>query len=514
MAERNGEAVTFRNWDGGEYGIMDPGLAGRAEKQMFTGTNVMRYRTGLIGPRPGLKALSFTSPPTGTPMGGGAFLETGDDKFWALLKTGASSYAVHEFATSAETVSSAYSGTLPSTVSFNLAPGGGSGTVTYINVAGAGVYKLNHATDAASLIDTDPQGNVIGIYGVRLLANNGDTIWYSDAADFDTFGATSYVEVAGFSNSFYAPFRDGIVIGTSGGIFHILTGVLGATTTIRELSRGGGPPTPFHAVRVADDKIWYWNSDYLYPSMFNGAIHERYDWLSFPNPDGDTFWEGAYPSRQMVASSWVGTNDWVTYGFGSPNTCVFQHDVMSKHDLALPYAPAAAFEFLGKTHVLLCPEDDTLDTADTMKAYYFSPGYRDRPAFTSDPYGRPGDESDTPLDASFTTPEWWEDKGHEIRVNQVIVDYEAWNSGSTGNAGFDVQVDMLHRARADGVTTGTSLTGLDASQAGLSTSGTTGRAVVNVDGTYGGGFQITIDNIKSCAIRSVTAVLSPSTRRA
>lgn len=515
MGERNGNAVTFRGWEGGEYGLLDPGVAGRSDKQMFTGSNVMLYRTGLLGPRPGIKEVAFTTPPAGVPVGGGAYFSATDVVFWGLLKTGASAYNVYNYNVTAGTVSAAYAQTdaLPTALTHNVAPGGGAGTATFVNLVGHGLYQLDHVGADVHLVSTSPSGDVVGAYGVRMIANNAQTLWYSDANAWSTIGALSYIEISGFSNSFYAPFRDGLIIGTSGGIFNILTGVLGATAVIRELSRGGGPSNPFAALRTADDKIWYWNQTDRFPSMFNGAIHKRYDHLLLDEVSSGAAWVGAIPQRAMAACDWVGTDDWVTYGHGTVDTLMYLNKIMSQHDLGTTYVPGAAFP-LGDAHLLLCPASSALATTGTPKAYYFAPGLHDRPAFTSDTTAQPGDGSDGPLYAWFETPEWWDDQGHEVRVVQVIVDYTGWDTGAAGdNVGFQVEVTTLHRAGAIDTTTSSLVTVADGMAASFDVGGTVKRAQVSIDGKYGGGFQVGIYSIENCAIRSITAILSQDPRR-
>lgn len=503
MAERYGNAITFKGWEGGDYGILTPDEAGRSEKQMFAGDNVLRYRTGLLGPRPGLKPLTFTSPPDGKPLGAGTTSTSGI--IWVLTETG-SGYEIREWDITAGTVGAPYSGSMPSSFPFALKSEAGTGTSTWISVAGAGVYELNHTANTISLTDADPGGFLMTSNGIRALANDGARLWFSDANDFDVYGPNSYVDVSGFSISFAAPFRDGLIVGTAGGIFHMITGVLGASTNVRELSRGGSPISPFHALRVADDKVWFYNQAEPFPSMFNGSIHQRFDYLE--TGAESTFFE-KLPSRHMVAADWLGTNDWV--GYGDESAHIFANDVFTKHSFSgLGDGFGAAFS-LGDHHLLI----DSYGTGDPLEMLYFAPGLFDRPAFDGDDWAMPGDGSTTPVDAWFSTPEWWDEQGHQVRVQQVIVDYVGWDCGAAGNAGFTVQVDMLHRWAAIDTVYGTPVTGLDEPQSSFSSGrlGTTGRAVVNVSEGFGGGFQVTIADIACCAIKSVTVVLSAETMR-
>jgi len=506
MGERHGDAIVFRDWSGGEFGILDPGVAGRSEKQMFTGDNVLRYRTGLLGPRPGLKTVTFTSPPDGTPLGSGT---TSSGSLWVLTQTGGG-YEVREWNPDTGVVGSAYSGSLPAAVPFAIKTEVANGTGSWISVPSAGVYKLNHTSDAASLVDTDPAGFVITQYGLRAVANTGSRLWYSNANDPDTWGAASYLDLSGFSISFMAPFRDGMIVGTAGGIFHILTGVLGATTVVRELSRGGSPVSPFHALRVADDKVWFYNQAEPYPSMFNGAIHQRFDYLTNETVPTASF-NGKLPFRNMQPTTWAGTNDWFTYGLQNGHS--FQNDVLTMHTFSsLSDTGLGSVTDLGTHHLLL----DSNGTGDPLTAYRFAPGLKDRPAFVGDDYAQPGDGSDTPLNGVyFQTPEWWEDAGHQVRVSQVIVDFVAWDTGTVDSAYFEITLDMLHRTGAAATKFGSSVVGLDEPVSSFTTSaaGTPGRIEKNMTEGYGAGFQVTISDIANCAIRNVIVVPAPDSSR-
>lgn len=504
MGERYGDAITFKGWDGGEYGILDPAEAGRSEKQMFTGSNVIRYRSGLLGPRPGYKDIDFTSPPNGNPLGAGTFAAA--DTVWVLTQTG-SGYEIREWDLAGGTVGSAYTGTYPASVPYCTKTETGDGGSTWLNIPGAGVYILNHTADTIAVTDTDPQGFVMSVYGLRAVANTGARLWYSDANDSNTYGALSYVDVSGFSISFAAPFRDGLILGTAGGIFHMLTGVLGATTVVRELSRGGAPISPFHALRVADDKVWYYNSGVPYPSMFNGAIHQRIDYLEGGTAES---FNGKIPVRNVVPCTWLGTNDWA--GYGQKSAHIFANNVFTKHSFpSLDAYGLGSVVDLGDHHLLI----DSHGTGNPATMHYFAPGLVDRPAFDGDDYAMPGDGSTTPLTAEFSTPEWWDEQGHEVKVQQVIVDYVGWNCNADGNAGFTVEVDMLHRWQAIDTEYGSALTVVDEPQSSFTTddAGTSARAVLNTSTGFGGGFRVGIYDIKCCAIKSITVVLSPETRR-
>ncbi len=69
----------------------------------------------------------------------------------------------------------------------------------------------------------------------------------------------------------------------------------------------------------------------------------------------------------------------------------------------------------------------------------------ERPAFVSDLDAQPGDNSDTPLDASFQVPDYWSESGDEVLVKEVVVDINRWNTGTLVDNQLIVTVTALGR---------------------------------------------------------------------
>ena len=506
MAERHGQAITFQNWDGGEFGIMDAGYAGRMEKQMFTGLNVHRYRTGLLGPRQGVKELSTTSAPTSTTY---AF----DSQLGGLWIWNGSNFYECDPTAGTPTWSSAYTvNNAPGTPSGPIDSAKGSGgSYNILNVGltsgTAGIYEVDHASNAVDRRATTPAGTAIGQYGYRFVANNNTSMYFSDASDATTWGATNYNDIGPTAHTYYESFREGLLIGTLGGEFWFVTGVLGASDVVRRLSGGGAPRTNTRAQITGGERVWYFADKTDAPAMFNGATRTEFDYLFGWSGDTDyLFLDSTHEAGfRATALGYLDTDAWMAVTRFSNNCLMRANGIFTYHTFGVNIDPFCAG--FGNQVVL------HLDGA-TPKFYWFQPGFFDRPGFTGDDYAQPGDASTTPLNAYFTTPEWWDDEGHELRVQQVVVDYKTWNTGSATNNYFDVTVTALHKWGNAANSTSTTTAGLNAAGTGFSTSGTDGRAVINVgDQGFGNGFQIKIGNLKGTAIKRVTAILSQDYRR-
>ncbi len=126
----------------------------------------------------------------------------------------------------------------------------------------------------------------------------------------------------------------------------------------------------------------------------------------------------------------------------------------------------------------------------------------DRPAFVSDPDARPGDDSDTPLAATFSLPETWTADGTAMRVRQVIVDIKKYATGVATANQVDVQVETLGRRGLDGE--GSVIRSWTEAGALATTAGKSDRIVMDFGAvTPGGGYQITLGNLKGVAVRAV-----------
>lgn len=531
MAVRDGEAFRFFGWTGGEYGELDPIVAGRSSSQMFTANNLMLYRTGLIGPRPGLVDLGLTSAPTGDIQGMDT-LAVGDGSgpyFWVM--TGGN---VKQARLTTGSFTANYTGASAGLTGITrpIPTGGSYGSGTILNIYNKGIYQLAHSTTKTftNISTSLGAGTAIGYATTRFVLNSSDTspftgdsrVYFSDVfPGWGTYSASDYYDIGACEITLLRPWRDGLLIGNNVGEFFYLTGVLGTSATIRRLTRAGAPGAEARGTILKGDMAVYMNPNSSFPSMFDGAVTQNLKHLKFTGneADGD---DGVSPGFRVLPMPWSGPEDYAIFsgqsGTGAANRALmYSNGVHTYHTFDEPTSAwavcmgdSAATNNMDWTFFVIASDDGNGDFWEWAPSVAF---LDDRPGFASDVDSNIGDNSNTPFDQHLYTPIEVFPTGEQRKVNKVIIDYTAWDVGA-GNCTLKAQVDAVLRQDGSGSASSTETTLLDEAASGFSTSGTRKRAVLQCgDQGPGGGFQVKITEMAGIAIESITAVTQPEGRR-
>jgi hypothetical protein len=536
MAVRDGNGIVYRGWTGGEYGDLDPVVASRNPRQMFTAKNLMLYRTGLIGPRPGLVDLGLSSAPT-APICGMDTLAVGDGAgpfFW-VMSVGSGAANVKQARLTTGSFTSNYGGASAGLTGITKpVPNGGSyGSGTIINVYEKGIYALAHgATKTFTNVSTTlGGGTAIGFATSRFVLNGsdgtmatGDSRMYFSGVfpGWGTYAALNYYDIGAIEITMMRPFRDGLLIGNNVGELWYMTGVLGTNAQLRRLTRAGAPAFESRGVVLKGNEAVYMNPNCSYPSTFNGAIHEDLKHLKFT---GNTALDDSTitPGFRVSPMPWGGPDDYAIFsgqagGGAEKRALLFSNGVHTYHTFeqatsawVVSLGDGAATNNMDWTFFVIASNDGN---GKFWKWAPSVPFLTDRPGFASDVDNSPGDASTTPFDQYLTLPVEVAPDGARVRVQQVIIDYVGWNTGASGNNRIKVQVDALYRWDGDATASSTELTVLDSAGSNFSTAGTRRRAVAMVgDQGAGGAFQIKLSGLRGVAIESVTAVLADEVDR-
>jgi hypothetical protein len=144
-------------------------------------------------------------------------------------------------------------------------------------------------------------------------------------------------------------------------------------------------------------------------------------------------------------------------------------------------------------------------TSNSIRMYEWR-SYNNRPAFVSDVYKQPGDDSDTPFTAEFSLPEHHDDEATNVAIVDIVVDFTSWNTGISETNHFDLVPKVL---RSFGDTEQVAAT-LTFDEAGSPTSATTlagTRRRIRFPGVAHGldgtGFRLYFSNLRGVAINRV-----------
>lgn len=504
--QSNTTTVSYDTWTGGEFGTIAPDLASQGS---WTGENMVVYRDGHVGPRPGLRRVPLTEAPTGEIQGLG-FVPTSDaddPSMWFII--GDKVYLFRH----------AGSRLAVSTTGDDLddpIPEGGFvwwkestrqllGKTFIVTPDGEG-YKIG-MTDQ-SLVDVPGMdgdghgGKDIETYKDRLLyVQDGATstrIWYSEAADYDTWPVINYFDVgASWPVGQIMEFRDGLAIFTNSGIW-LLTGTLPETAVLRRVS-DSLPPRNRSIVKTNDDMFYIPNTRNA-PVAYSGSSGEENMLRHLENwkasVTSDVTGVQVYGNRDVLFLSsasemlWRKNNSWTRHKFsvdvGPYMTRYYDDNAM----LTDGGGPSASPQFYTLTMNL------------------------DRPAFVSDGLAAPGDDSNTPLNAWLQVPDYFSENGDEVRVRSVIVDFVAYDTGTTATNNFRVRVEGLARFRLPG--TGQSVAE-DTWTEPTDSSTTTGvrkRFVANVgQSSYNGGYRLKLLDVRGVKIDRIVVDVETLDRR-
>jgi hypothetical protein len=501
MVERaaQGRAVTFAGWDGGEWGTLDTEEAGRREAQMFTANNMVRTRAGLLSPRPGVKELAVTGLPAGTVRGFGYAGTLGSD-LWIIVGTGV--YLLDGLAGGAATLLGQIAVT-PNRPVQGVESGVG---ITHITVSGDKCYRINHITKTLTALAGSPGGDSIELWGERLAVGGRDTarVFYSEPANFAAWPALNFFDVGARAavRALFAQ-RGHLTIALADGSWWVRTGTPGHSGELRRVSGGGVHPWHFTAqaaVMLGGDQIAYVPVSSDYPALFNGAVPREERHLGLIGALGSGYIDGFVDIKAVRGFR---PDEWVYVLPNQNRLAQFRHGVWTHHTLpAAISSPYVASNAQGL--IYLCDGGG----GSTPRVFTYQLNV-ERPGSVLDTFARPGDNSNTPLDASFRLPQWWHPDGHEVRVRGVIVDFETHTSGSATANRFDVTAVAMRSYGTPGEVGANT-------QTWTRTPAALNRERVHLgfgDQGRGGGFELRFTNVRGVSIRSVVAVIDIWERR-
>lgn len=503
------KSLTFSDFSGGWYGTLDPA---KADPNTFDSRNIILYRDGSLGPRAGLKAFNLGRTTTGKITG---FHYTLHDTKNLLYVDGTHVWAVKADNSGTGVVDlGALTGAVNTPVADLVQPFVNFDTqYTYISnlttTSSGRPWRIDLNAGTMTVVSASPGPALsMSFYGTRMVRGAGLVLYYSTRLAPTSWPSTNFINIGlkGSEIVFVAEFRNHLTILTRDGQWWVLTGVPGVNDTLRRMAEGFVRPawiSPAAVVTIADEGIYYLSPENNFPGLFDGATHKEFQYLTMSPESG----RASYASSNTV-SSYLGVK---ALQAGDPNEPAFilvaptnrmlvrHHGVWVLHQFGVDVGQSWAQDGQGRMFLFGPPQ-----AAANTPSYVFNL-HLDRPAFVSDTFAQPGDNTTTPLDAYITFPEQWSATSDLWQVKEVVVDFTRWDTGAPVNNRIDVKVESLGRGSEldDGEMVRTWQQPGSLSPATMNGQRDRVRLQFGEQGA-GAGCRVTLENIRGVAIRSVT----------
>lgn len=506
--------VRFSQWSAGNAGRIDPAMA---PANAWYGTNVQMYPTGLVGPRWGLKQVTVNGPsgtitipvangPKGFAVIGNNLLITADRTYLASLSSLATG-------TVTATQFPLYSVTPSKWVTF--VPQTDSLVFALVDNA---LYKHDLSLMTTTAVTTPSAFNFIRRWNLYCVGVDNTTpyrVWFSQVNssgfDFSTWPATNYIDV-GDNEPITAvvPLYNTLFVGKRSGWWAI-TGVIGTTAAVRQVSVGDGPVDARGVSATADNRVAYWPRS-PNPAFFNGSGTSLM-------LDHSTSTYSAQ-AAQAVVSPPTGRTTLFGYDNGATSSTVMVSALggPSLHTFGVKIAGWAPDTIengysLSSGYVLAAKQSSIAGEALSVYYWRIDP---DRPPLSTDTLGSYGDASTTPLDATLQTRAWFEPQGRDVRVRTITVHLRAWGIGSASNklySGLGCSVECLAPYDNASFTSAEQHWRLPYGETSTTGEDFAVRFAIGEQG-FGQGFRVNLTDMRGVAIRDVIVGLDLRSQRA
>ena len=500
------------DFSGGEFG--DLGAQGAARNQ-FSGSNVMVYQDGTIGPRPGVKTLvTNTNTATGTVWAFRGGQNAGANNAAFGLRNCLWQVPVATITTTIVVVPPTAGVSTTATIASQLIQYGSDKALltryqdkVYVISEAAGIV---HAPGSPGCMTVTP-------YGVRVMVANGgitttatvstttDTshrVYYSAAADPTSWPVLNYFDVgnAKWPVQYIDEIRQRLAISNEGGEWWALTGTPGVNDSLKRQPRGDLSPLKwYHAARTAEN-LWFFPQGEDFPVQFTGIVvgKLRYRHLKFTGGTGTDYGMTSLPVAEVVLATENG---------GSNRGLMLANDVWTFHTFGVTTSKFLSPATTGgpeadlQTPLLLCDGGG----AATPKIHTFIPTL-DRPGKVSDLLVQPGDNTTVPLTAYVYTAALQADVGKELWAREIRVEGFKWNHGNAATNHFDLVVRSYMRYNLSGTKDSKTFSFDEAASATTSDKTPFVQVFRAGDQQYGDSVQVRISALRGIAIRSIEVV--------
>jgi hypothetical protein len=435
------------DWSGGEYGILRPE---DQKKNEFTGTNMLLYDDGRVGPRSGIAVTAG--------VGGGALVVNGSEAVGYANITNADwvVYAgtnVYTWDVTANVwrVGSGSIGTSSGEAAVFVRT---ASDTNYLLARDNGLYRVVHTGGAGPTVTSITVsaftwiGSAISLYRDRMYISDVTTtarVRYSAVNDYTSWTAADYFDVGDNTKIAW--------MGWSGGRLIIIKenleiwayqGTPGQDSLVRlnEAQVPGG----FNGRCVTTAKngdIWAWKPGKAYPHKLvgNRFVGQRHLSL-FPDGGGTNLG----PTSSVGSMSGTHEDDGI-FGFVRSGGSLSADE--NRWGIAIRRNSAWSFHYLTAGFVgvgIIASKSDgsarslILTGNSVVSAYQFA-HVNNKPTLSGDPYGTSGEDALSPVACTFDTSTYIVSGPNETRVNKVIIEFD---SPTVVSAGFVPTISDVH----------------------------------------------------------------------
>jgi hypothetical protein len=488
--------IEYKDFSGGEF---DDHGAYNAPPNSWTGLNMLVYKDGSLGVRPGLYNFtpSAPAPAVGLVHGfGGIGVPSAD--VWYIQGTATRVFGTD--GTALVTVTGALA-EIPSMPVDSVA----HTNKVIISSEADKLYRLD--TTVASpytmtALTGSPGAMCVTVYGDRIIAGDIDgsfeyRVRFSAAADINSWPAANFFDVGdGWGVKALFPQRQHLAV-IKQTTYNAVTGVPGVNAILRSIATDVGPYHPLHANMTAD-MVAVLPGDQTYPALWDGTrLHIAYHLKSHLTASRTT----AIPASHGVTFTNIDGPDFYFFQNDGDKAIAYQNRVWSYHTFGVNISGYVNKQAHGQ-YVYIC---DGGSAIAAPKFYYWNPN-ASSPGIEGGDRMRAGDDSSTALTGRFSLPEWHSPDGDEFVVRSVVVDFRKWNTGSATTNHFDLKVSTMRTYQ--GTTADSNTVSFDEAAASSSSTGTLQRNVFGFgEQQMGNGFQLHFTNCRGVAFHRIQVVL-------
>lgn len=488
----------FSNFGGGEWGAIG---ARHAAAGQFTGTNVMVYLDGSIGPRPGILDQTPGADTFGVPnVLPNGILAMGRQRSsqavqWIIDLSGrpwSASYPNRFRWFHYDNPIALASPPVIDTVD--------DGALTFVTSYTQESYQLTHDTQSCTALPGSPGGRAITVFGEHLVVGgpNGaaNQIRFSDPNNFDSWPALNFINMGSPQLAIHslAVQRNILIVTFEDGSIFTISGTLGVNEVVRQFTASSPRTASLQATRVALTKrgVLWRRGRATAPESFDGtqlrALSYLDNWLTTTADD--------------LAITGGADDDDVLFIGASGRLLMLHNAVWNKHELALldtaPDSGQALGWYDGEQQLVIGSSRD-----DGTANIYVLPLALERPPMVA--LGDTVVDAGTGLtpSASFTLPEIRDSAGRTIAPRQVVVRFTKYDTGvaETNHFGVTVSVPDVYEntQQADLVQAP-----FDEDPSLASTAGIRQEKLFGLDtGEDGSSVSVTISDIRGVSIQEV-----------